>query len=154
MDEISRDETLELLNSAPVAHLGMVENGEPYVVPMSFVLVGDRILFRTMAGRKLDAIKSNPAVCLEVTDLDEKSGSWVSVIVKGRAEEVFDDDLKSETVSRLLRKYEEVIGSPLSRNGGLRAIAGLPHVVAMTLDQVSGLSSGRGWSARIRPGRL
>lgn len=154
MDEISRDEVLDLLNSAPVAHLGMVENGEPYVVPMSFVLVGDRILFRTMAGRKLDAIKSNPAVCLEVTDLDEKSGSWVSVIVKGLAEEVFDDDLKSETVSRLLRKYEEVIGSPLSRNGGLRAIAGLPHVVAMTLDQVSGLSSGRGWSARIRPGRL
>lgn len=154
MDELDRSEALQLLARAPVAHLGVVEGGVPYVTPMSFVMSEERILFRTMAGRKLDAIRAHPHVCIEVSEFDEKTGHWASVIVDGTAGEVSDDDLKSTVVSLLLRKYEEVIGSPLSRSGGLRAIAGLPHVIGVTIDGISGMSSGSGWSPRTRPGRL
>jgi nitroimidazol reductase NimA-like FMN-containing flavoprotein (pyridoxamine 5'-phosphate oxidase superfamily) len=68
MDQIGKDEALEVLQSAPVAHLGMIEGGEPYVTPMSFVVSGDRILFRTMAGKKLDALRASHSVCVEVAN--------------------------------------------------------------------------------------
>lgn len=154
MERLSREEALELLANQSVAHLGVVKDGRPYVTPMSFVLEGDRILFRTMAGAKLDGIRSNPWVCVEVASYDEETGHWASAIVGGEASEVVDDDLKSKTTSLLFRKYEEVLGSPLSHGGGMRPLQGLPHVIEVSIEDISGMSSGSAWSTRTRPGRL
>jgi len=154
MDPIDRSEALQVLKTAPVAHIGVIDGDRPYVTPMSFVLSGERILFRTMGGRKLDAIRANPRVCIEVSDLDPSTGDWVSVIAYGDAAEVTDDDLKTLTVSLLFDKYDQMIGSPFGRNGGLRAVSGFPHVIEVPIDEVTGMCSGRGFSARTRPGRL
>lgn len=154
MEPLTREQALDLLSSRPVAHLGVVRDGRPYVTPMSFVVDGDRILFRTMAGEKLDGLKANPFVCIEVASYDEQTGDWASAIVKGEATEVEDQDVQSLTTSLLFRKYGDVLGSPLSRGGGMQPIQGLPHVIQVTIDEVSGMSSGSGWSTRTRPGRL
>ena len=154
MEPIDRYEALEVLKTAPVAHLGVIDGDRPYVTPMSFVLSGERLLFRTMGGRKLEALRQSPQVCVEVSDLDASTGDWVSVIAYGDAAEVADDALKTLTVSLLFDKYDEMIGSPFGRNGGLRAVAGFPHVIEVPIDELSGMCSGRGFSARTRPGRL
>ena len=92
MERLTREEAKELLEGQPVAHFGVVmEDGRPYVTPMSFVLDGDRILFRTMEGEKLEGIRSNPSVCIEVSTYDEETGDWASAIVTGEAEEVAGD---------------------------------------------------------------
>jgi len=46
------------------------------------------------------------------------------------------------------------MGSPLGQGAGLHPLGGLPHVIAVKIDDVTGLSSGRGWSRRSKPGRL
>ncbi len=153
MEPLSREEALSILEDAPVAHLGLIDDGEPYVTPMSFVLDGDRILLRTMAGKKLEALRANPSVCVEVSRYDEETGDWASVIVRGVAKETEEEDLKTEVVSGLFRKYEKVIGSPLAR-GGMQPLEGLPHVLVVEMREVTGMASGRGWSRRTRPGRL
>lgn len=153
MDSLDREQALIVLETAPVAHLGMIYDGEPYVTPMSFVVSEGRILFRTMAGRKLDALQENPIVCIEASRFNDESGEWKSVIVKGRAEEVEEDELKQTTISLLLQKYEKVMGSPLS-SGGVRPLAGLPHFIKVEIEEVTGMTSGGGLSARTRPGRL
>ncbi len=153
MEPLSREEALEILNGAPVAHIGMIDGDEPYVTPMSFVLEGDRIFFRTMAGRKLEALRANPVVCIEASTYDEETGDWASVIVKGTVSEADEDEVKTTVISRLFRKYEKVIGSPLAR-GGMQPLEGLPHVLVVELREVTGMVSGRGWSRRTRPGRL
>jgi nitroimidazol reductase NimA-like FMN-containing flavoprotein (pyridoxamine 5'-phosphate oxidase superfamily) len=153
MDELTREESLRLLAEAPVAHLGVISDGRAYVTPMSFVLDGERILFRTMPGRKFRAIEESPDVCVEVSTFDATSGSWASVIVNGTAREVTDAPTGELAVQRLLNKYSESIGSPMGRSG-LQPLAGLPHVVEVTIGEVTGMSSGRGLSPRTRPGRL
>jgi nitroimidazol reductase NimA-like FMN-containing flavoprotein (pyridoxamine 5'-phosphate oxidase superfamily) len=153
MESLDREQALEVLETAPVAHLGMIHEGEPYVTPMSFVVSGGRVLFRTMAGRKLEALRENPVVCIEISRFDEETGEWKSAIVKGRAEEVEEDELKQTTIAMLLRKYEKVMGSPLS-SGGVQPLAGLPHFIMVEIDEVTGMTSGAGLSARTRPGRL
>lgn len=153
MEELSREESLQLLREAAVAHLGVISEGMPYVTPMSFVVEGERLLFRTMPGRKLRAIEETPKVCIEVCRFDQQTGSWRSVIVTGTAMTSDDQATRELTVQMLLSKYAEAMGSPLG-HGELQPLAGLPHVVEVKIEQITGMSSGGGLSFRTRPGRL
>jgi nitroimidazol reductase NimA-like FMN-containing flavoprotein (pyridoxamine 5'-phosphate oxidase superfamily) len=153
MEPITREESLRLLAEAPVAHIGVISGGEPYVTPMSFVLDGERILFRTKSGKRFDGMLSNPTVCIEASTFDSETGDWVSVIVKGRAAETVDGDTKVLTVEKLLQKYQQALGSPLGR-GGMQPMAGFPHVFEVEIVEITGMSSGRGLTPRTRPGRL
>lgn len=153
MEPLSREEALKVLENAPVAHLGLIDGGVPYVTPMSFVVEGERIFFRTMAGKKLDALRENPTVCIEASRYDEETGDWESVIIRGEASETDEDVIRQDVIAGLLRKYENVIGSPLGGRG-MRPLQGLPHVVVVDIEEISGMTSGRGWSERTRPGRL
>lgn len=154
MESLTREEAFEVLASEHVAHLGVISNGAPYVTPMSFVVADDRVRFRTMAGRKLDAIRTNPAVSIEVSRYDYETGAWMSVIVEGQARLVDDDESRQETIALLFAKYEKVIGSPLSGSGGLRPLGGHPYVIEVPIERIAGMSSGRGMNVRTKPGRM
>ena len=68
-------EIIEIINSCETLRLG-INNGEyPYVVPLSygFETVGDKLVFYThsaMKGLKLDLIKANPKVCVEIDGMN------------------------------------------------------------------------------------
>ena len=68
-------EITEIINSCDTLRLG-INNGEyPYVVPLSygFETVGDKFVFYThsaMKGLKLDLIKANPKVCVEIDGMN------------------------------------------------------------------------------------
>lgn len=153
MEEISEQQAREFLEEAPVAHIGVVADGEPYVTPMSFVVEGNRILFRTKPGRRLSAIQSNPVVSIEASRFDEENGDWRSVIIRGTAKTTDDPETARITVEMLLAKYRKALGSPLSR-GGIQPLASFPHVVEVVIDEISGMASSGAFSARTRPGRL
>lgn len=153
MEQMTEAAALQFLEKAPVAHVGVVIDGEPYVSPMSFVLDGNRIMFRTMAGKRLSALGANPVVSIEVCKFDEKSGDWASVIVGGRAKLVEDDDTRQLVMGKLFEKYREALGSPLSRSG-LQPLGSLPSVVVVEIEEISGMRSSGLFSSRTRPGRL
>ena len=120
---------------------------------MSFVVDGDRILFRTQAGRKLEAIEESPTVCIEACSFDESTGDWQSVIVNGKAAETVDQAIGERAVTLLLEKYVDQLGSPLGI-GGLQPLASASHVIEVVVEEVTGMTSGRGFAPRTRPGRL
>lgn len=153
MEPMTEGEALEFLSGAMVAHIGVVSDGEPYVTPMSFVVDGRRILFRTKPGKRLEAIGTDPVVSIEVSKFDETTGVWVSVVVKGRAVERVDDETAARAVELLLEKYKAVLGSPFG-HGGLQPMATFPHVVEVPIEVITGMTSGSGFSFRTRPGRL
>ena len=153
MEQTTPERAKGFLDESAVAHLGVVSNGEPYVTPMSFVVEGDRILFRTKPGKRYEAMLENPTVSIEVSTFDQDSGNWTSVIIKGTARPVSDDETIALTVQLLLRKYESVLGSPLAR-GGIQPLASFPHVVEVSIDEITGMTSGGFSAVRTRPGRL
>ena len=67
MDELPFEEAMAFIARSDVAHLGVIDNGAPYVSPISYVLIEGRLCFRTGAGRRLDALRSNPRVSVEVS---------------------------------------------------------------------------------------
>lgn len=153
MEPISEAEALEFLTQATVAHLAVVDHGEPYVTPMSFVVDGRRLLFRTKPGKRFEAIESHPQVCIEVSKYDETTGDWISVLIEGEASEATDEETTSRTVGLLLEKYATALGSPFG-TGGLQPMSSFPHVIQVPIEKLTGMSSGRGFSYRTRPGRL
>ncbi len=153
MEPMPEATALEMLGSAMVAHIGVVADGDPYVTPMSFVLDGRRILFRTKPGKRLEAIEAHPAVCVEVSHFDDATGEWASVVVKGNAVERDDDETASRAVELLIDKYRAVLGSPLG-HGGLQPMASFPHVIEVPIEEITGMTSGGGFTFRTRPGRL
>lgn len=153
MEPISELEARKFLEAEPVAHIGVVADGEPYVTPMSFVMDGNRLLFRTKPGRRFNAIEANPIVSIEVSTFNDENGEWKSVVIRGKATPTTDAETARVTVEKLLSKYEKVLGSPLSR-GGKQPLASFPHVVEVEIEEISGMTSSGTFSARTRPGRL
>ncbi len=121
---LERDECLALLASATVGRIGLVtEDGAPLVLPVNFCLADDRILLLTTEGTKLDAARHGSAVAFEVDDFDPVYHSGWSVVVRGTAHQLPDDDRAT-----LLRSM------PLAR----WARQGSCHVVEVRIDEVSG----------------
>ena len=57
----------EILRQNQVGRLGTAVNGEPYIVPMNFAYMSDKILLHTHKdGKKIKDIQKNPRVCFEV----------------------------------------------------------------------------------------
>jgi nitroimidazol reductase NimA-like FMN-containing flavoprotein (pyridoxamine 5'-phosphate oxidase superfamily) len=62
-------ELRRILEAARVCRVAMVDGDRPYLVPLSFALDGDDlVLHSAAAGRKLDLLRRNPAVCFEVEE--------------------------------------------------------------------------------------
>lgn len=153
MEALSEQQARRLLEDAAVAHIGVISDGEPYVTPMSFVVEGNRILFRTKPGKRFAAIEKRPSVSIEASVFDEDVGDWKSVIVKGTAVVTDDPGTARLTVEGLLKKYEKSFGSPLSR-GGMQPLASFPHIVEVEIEEISGMASSGALTTRTRPGRL
>ena len=65
------NEIKEILDKSMIVHIGMVDDGEPYIVPMNYGYTleeGELCIFLHGAtvGRKLDIIKKNPKVFFEM----------------------------------------------------------------------------------------
>ena len=62
MNDLTPEQCRTVLEEGMVAHPGVISDGEAYVSPMSYVLIGDDIVFRTLVGRPIEAIKEHPRV--------------------------------------------------------------------------------------------
>jgi nitroimidazol reductase NimA-like FMN-containing flavoprotein (pyridoxamine 5'-phosphate oxidase superfamily) len=92
VDGLDAAECRRLLASVEVGRVAVaVAGGAPHVVPVTFVLDGDAIVFRTDPGTKLDALREHP-VSFEVDVLDPFHRVGWSVLVQGVAEEIEPDD--------------------------------------------------------------
>lgn len=104
-----------IIGRSSVCRLGMSDNGQPYIVPLSFGYDG-RFLYVHAAvdGRKVDILKRNNRVCFEFDRLEEVTSSeqacnwsmrYESVIGFGVAEKVEAADAKKAALNCIMRQY-------------------------------------------------
>jgi len=93
-----------ILDAGIVAHLGFVQDGQPFVIPTLHARIGDRLYVHgSAASRTLKTLADGLAICVTVTLLDgivlarsifEHSIDYRSVVVLGGARLVGDPDEK------------------------------------------------------------
>jgi hypothetical protein len=95
---LDRDEIDEMLVRKGIGVLAMVDDGQPYAIPISFGYDADQMVFPMQWGtggrsRKGRAIDSDPRVCLTVYEQDEdEEAVWRSVVITGEIYEIEADD--------------------------------------------------------------
>src|SRR5215472_3942951 len=87
--EMTEDECRAALKELDFGRLACVRGDQPYIVPVHFSYDGQHLYGLTTLGQKIEWMRSNPHVCLEV---DERTSQqqWMSIIVFGRYEELPD----------------------------------------------------------------
>ena len=89
--EMSVEDCIALLRTQPVGRLAYVIDGAPEVVPLNYAMYQGAVVFRTSYGDLLDRIHKLPVV-FEVDHVDPMKHTGWSVIVHGRAEEIWRTD--------------------------------------------------------------
>jgi hypothetical protein len=85
-------ECVRLLSSATFGRIGITVSALPTILPINYRLVGNRIVFRTAPGTKLDAATRGAVVAFEVDSIDPLAHSGWSVVVTGVASQVTDPE--------------------------------------------------------------
>jgi uncharacterized protein len=70
--------------------VAVVDDQEPVIFPINFVLDRHMVVFRTDEGTKLDAAARGGRVTFEIDGTDATSRTGWSVVVRGEAAEVTD----------------------------------------------------------------
>jgi nitroimidazol reductase NimA-like FMN-containing flavoprotein (pyridoxamine 5'-phosphate oxidase superfamily) len=90
--DLTDEEINELLHTERYAHLACCLDNKPYVVPTTYAYDGKHIYMYTHNGRKVDMMRKNPLVCLQVENIVSES-VWKSAMVYGTYEELKDESL-------------------------------------------------------------
>jgi nitroimidazol reductase NimA-like FMN-containing flavoprotein (pyridoxamine 5'-phosphate oxidase superfamily) len=105
----------EILEKGLVCRLGLYDGAYPYVVPMNYGCRNGRLYFHCAGeGRKIDILKKNDRVCIEV-DIDSRivrgdtpcrwAAKYRSVIGFGRARIIDDDKAKKAGLDVIMAHY-------------------------------------------------
>ena len=154
IDKEKIEQAYKLIDNAQYAVISLANDNEPYGIPISVVRIGDSLYFHTgQHGQKIDFLNTNPKVHLtfvgevKVPNLYDneqvsqmvadpsKHGKFVntvfttnfeSVIVKGAAKEIIDDDQKIEAMRAICQKYTpkmmDYFDIPIKRSLGVTKV--------------------------------
>jgi len=103
-----------IINRAVICHIGMMDEEEPYVVPVNFGYERNVLYFHgNLKGRKVDLIKKNNRVCFEMeVDVELKKAEacdwamkYMSVIGVGQACILEKEEDKIYALNLITKKY-------------------------------------------------
>ena len=101
---INDSQARELLQSAGVARLGCIANGEPYITPINYNFEDDCVLCHSLAGLKITALRENPRACIQVDQIDNDL-RWKSVLAFGNFEEITKPSERVEMLAKLFKRF-------------------------------------------------
>jgi nitroimidazol reductase NimA-like FMN-containing flavoprotein (pyridoxamine 5'-phosphate oxidase superfamily) len=87
--EMSESDCLNVLRRTRFGRLACAHENQPYVVPIYFVYEQSYLYGFTTLGQKVEWMRCNPLVCVELDQVVDDE-QWMSIIILGRYEELPD----------------------------------------------------------------
>ncbi len=87
---LNEEQIEEVLQSNVLGRIGCSDGKKIYVVPINYVYDGKHIVAHSVAGMKIEMMRSNPNVCFEVDEMRSFT-NWKSVIAWGQYHELTDE---------------------------------------------------------------
>jgi uncharacterized protein len=105
--EMTEEECRTVLLRSWLGRLACSRDDQPYIVPIYFTYEPDYIWVLTTLGQKIEWMRSNPKVCIEIDEIKDDS-HWVSVVASGRYQELREPQYGGE----LMHARELLVGQP------------------------------------------
>ena len=139
MTMLNEIEARKVLQSARVARLGCIVNGEPYVVPISCHLEDDCLYSHSLPGLKISGLRTNPQACVQADEI-ESDLHWRSAIAFGKFEEITKSNEREEILMKLLRQFPML--TPVE--SAIAVDTSTPPVIVfrIRIDRLTGVSEG------------
>ena len=144
-----RIEMNEIIRGASFCHLAMSHNDIPYVVPMNFGFHDQCIyLHSANEGLKIDILKNNPQVCIEIvqyaqlvksSDACKYSMKYRSVLIYGKAEFLSDRFEKKNAFGFIVKHYDKNIKADEVKYSS--AILDKLMIIKVRIEQMTGKKS-------------
>ena len=132
----SKDKIIKFLNEESTGRISSIDKqGFPQIIPMNFVFLNDLVYMHShIRGEKIENIKRNSKVGFEVdrnleflpsyfSDPEDASLAdtlYISVVIKGEAQLVKDNEEKVLALNGLMEKYQpEGQYKPMNKNMGV-----------------------------------
>jgi nitroimidazol reductase NimA-like FMN-containing flavoprotein (pyridoxamine 5'-phosphate oxidase superfamily) len=105
--ELTLAECRDVVSRANLARLACARADQPYVVPVSFAYdtESNSLFSFSTIGKKVEWMRENPKVCLEIEDVADKF-HWTTVVIVGRYDEIADSDEHAAIRRRALDLFE------------------------------------------------
>jgi nitroimidazol reductase NimA-like FMN-containing flavoprotein (pyridoxamine 5'-phosphate oxidase superfamily) len=87
--EMSKQECYEFLKRQGFGRLACARDNQPYIVPIYFAYEPGRLYCFSTMGQKIEWMRSNPLVCVEIDEIQSRI-EWSSLVLRGRYEEFPD----------------------------------------------------------------
>jgi hypothetical protein len=88
MEDLRPKECIDLLNNNYIGHLAYISEGKPFTVPITYYYdQKDSILAYASEGHKIEAMRKNTAVSLQVEEINGVK-DWISILVHGEFKEI------------------------------------------------------------------
>jgi uncharacterized protein len=132
--EMNHDEAMALLGEQRVGRLGCCLDGEPYVVPVNYLLEGESLYVHSLPGRKVTTLRANPRACLQVDEVKD-AYHWRSVIAFGCYDEVEGQEERERIMGALFKRLPQLtpVESQMTK-GSSEAV-----VFRLVIEQVTGV---------------
>jgi nitroimidazol reductase NimA-like FMN-containing flavoprotein (pyridoxamine 5'-phosphate oxidase superfamily) len=106
--ELSSGECWEVLSRSHIGRLACARGDQPYIVPISFSydVLANCVFGFSAVGKKIDWMRENPKVCLEVEEVADRF-NWTTIVVFGRYDEIGDTPDQRDVRARALKLFEE-----------------------------------------------
>ena len=136
---MSEEEARNLIAGGKIGRLGCVADGEPYVVPINYLIEDGSIYSHSLPGRKIEMLRAHPRACLQVDEI-ENDLEWRSVIAYGNFEEIRVPSDRAFVLGKLLARFPML--TPVESM--IVADAAAPDSVAfrIRIDRISGVAEG------------
>lgn len=134
---LSEEAALGLISAGKIGRLGCVDGGEPYVVPINYVVEAGSIYSHSLPGRKIDAMRMHPRVCLQVDQIADDF-HWRSAIAFGDFEEIRVPSDRGSILSKLLARFPSLtpVESVMVQDAGAPASV----VFRIRIDRITGMT--------------
>lgn len=137
----------DVLDRTRLGRLACARDNQPYIVPIFFYFDRiDRCLYSfSTVGQKIDWMRGNPKVCVEVDEVSDQF-HWTTVVVFGRYEEIHDSEGEADARRRAQDLFQQHPEWWLPGAGKLATGEEhpTPVVYRIRVDRMSGRQAARG----------
>ena len=79
---MTADECIAVVSNGRMGNLACARDNRPYVVPIYYAFSENHLYSLSMPGQKIDWMRSNPHVCVQVDSFSDQA-HWQSVVMHG-----------------------------------------------------------------------
>lgn len=106
--ELTVSQCKEVLSRTSLGRLACARDGQPYIVPicLSFDPDGNCLYSFSTVGQKIEWMRDNPKVCVELEEISDRF-HWTTVVITGRYVEVRDAAQQDDARRRAQELFQQ-----------------------------------------------